>query len=319
MNELKTFISLEDLAKLADEQYIKMLKENKIKDIIKAIGLFPDQTITNDILILTQNPNATLVKRLSDWGFYKRKVKEEQKGLKVISHVLKKYNIDKTDEFGNIYSQGIDKLDTEMGFVFDISQTERKDYEYLNSNKENIAKYFEVVKNSLERTARGFEFEYKDIEKNSEIDLTNKIITIKDGLSIGEVINTLIDNVSTVLLATRRAEGLENLGEFEQSAVIYAVKSKLGLDVPEITLDTSTLNDEGLVELKNNLQKVRSVTKQMLSNIESSIEYAVRQLIKEEKEKSEKVEDSKDKNEPVTQPKTSKTKAKIKQSESEVQ
>lgn len=319
MNELKTFISLEDLAKLADDEYLKMIKENKIKDIVKAIGLFPDQTITNDVLILTQNPNATLVKRLSDWGYYKRKVKEEQKGLKIISHILKKYNIDKTDEYGNIYSQGVEKLDTEMGFVFDISQTEGKDYEYLNSNKENIAKHFEPVKSALERTARGFEFEYKDIEKNSEIDLTNKIITIKDGLSIDEVINTLIDNVSTVLLATRRAEGLENLGEFEQSAVIYAVKSKLGLDVPEITLDTSTLNDEGLVELKNNLQKVRSVTKQMLSNIESSIEYAVRQLIKEEKEKSEKVEDSKDKNEPVTKPKTSKTKAKIKQSESEVQ
>lgn len=316
MNELKTFISLEDLAKLADEQYIKMLKENKIKDIVKAIGLFPDQTITNDVLILTQNPNATLVKRLSDWGYYKRKVKEEQKGLKIISHVVKKYNIDKADEFGNVYSDGVEKLDTEMGFVFDISQTEGKDYEYLNSNKENIAKYFEPVKNSLERTARGFEFEYKDIETNSEIDLTNKKITIKDGLSIDEVINTLIDNVSTVLLATRRAEGLENLGEFEQDAVIYAVKSKLGLDVNDFSFDTSSLNDEGLVELKNNLQKVRSVTKQMLSNIESSIEYSVRQLLKEEKEKTEKTEDVK---EETNKSKTPKAKAKAKINESEVQ
>jgi len=316
MEELKTFISLEDLAKLADEQYLKMLKENKIKDIVKAIGLFPDQTITNDILILTQNPNATLVKRLSDWGYYKRKVKEDQKGLKIISHVLKKYNIDKTDEYGNIYSQGVDKLDTEMGFVFDISQTEGKDYEYLNSNKENIAKHFEVVKKSLERTARDYKFEYTDIDTNSQIDLKNKIITIKDGLSIDEVINTLIDNVSTVLLATRRQEGLDNLGEFEQNAVIYAVKSKLGLDEPECKFDISNINDEGLVELKNNLQKVRSVTKQILSNVESSIEYAVRQIIKEEKAKTEELETEA----PKEQPKPTKTtKTKTKQSQSEVE
>jgi len=319
MNELKTFISLEDLAKLADEQYIKMIKENKIKDIVKAIGLFPDQTITNDVLILTQNPNATHVKRLSDWGYYKRKVKEEQKGLKIISHILKKYNIDKTDEFGNIYSQGVEKLDTEMGFVFDISQTEGKDYEYLNSNKENIAKHFEAVKNALERTARGFEFEYKDIDNNSEIDLTNKKITIKDGLSIDEVINTLIDSVTTVLLTTRRAEGLENLEDFEQNAVIYAVKSKLGLDVPDFTLDTNSLNENGLVELKNNLQKIRSVTKQMLSNIESSIEYAVRQLIKEEKEKTGQVEENKEQIKHTTKAKTEMAKANTKKTESEVQ
>ncbi|MCK9577279.1 MAG: hypothetical protein M0R51_15345, partial [Clostridia bacterium] len=177
----------------------------------------------------------------------------------------------------------------------------------------------EAVKNALERTARGFEFEYKDIDNNSEIDLTNKKITIKDGLSIDEVINTLIDSVTTVLLTTRRAEGLENLEDFEQNAVIYAVKSKLGLDVPDFTLDTNSLNENGLVELKNNLQKIRSVTKQMLSNIESSIEYAVRQLIKEEKEKTGQVEENKEQIKHTTKPKTEMAKVNTKKTESEVQ
>ena len=102
MTDLKTFVSLDDLAKFADDKFVQMLKENKVKDILKAIGLFSDQTITNDILIISQNPEATVVKRLSDWGYYKRKVKENQKGIKVISHVLKNYNIDTTDENGNV-------------------------------------------------------------------------------------------------------------------------------------------------------------------------------------------------------------------------
>ena len=111
MTDLKTFVSLDDLAKFADDKFVQMLKENKVKDILKAIGLFSDQTITNDILIISQNPEATVVKRLSDWGYYKRKVKENQKGIKVISHVLKNYNIDTTDENGNVFAQGVEKMD----------------------------------------------------------------------------------------------------------------------------------------------------------------------------------------------------------------
>jgi len=315
MNDLKTFISLDDLAKLADENFVNMIKENKIKDIIRAIGMFSDQTITNDILILTQNPNATVVKRLSDWGYYKRKVKENQKGLKVISHVLKNYNIDTTDEKGNVIAQGVEKMDIEMGFLFDISQTEGKDYEYLNSNKENVAKYFEAVKCALEKSVRGFEFEYKDIETKSDIDLTNKKITIKDGLSIDEVIRTLIDNVATVLVATRKEEGLADFADFEKNSVVYAVNSKLGLDLPEYDFSLS-LTDEGILELKNNLQKVRSVTHQILQNVQSSIEYSVRKLLREEKLEQQQAEETQTE-EVVKKPRATKTKKK--QSESEVE
>lgn len=321
MTDLKTFVSLDDLAKFADDKFVQMLKENKVKDILKAIGLFSDQTITNDILIISQNPEATVVKRLSDWGYYKRKVKENQKGIKVISHVLKNYNIDTTDENGNVFAQGVEKMDIQMGFLFDISQTEGKDYEYLNSNKENVAKYFEAVKGALEKSVRGYEFEYKDIETKSDIDFTNKKIFIKDGLSIDEVIRTLIDNVATVLVATRKEEGLADFFDFEKNGVVYAVNSKLGLDLPEYDFSLS-LNDDGLLELKNNLQKVRSVTHQILQNVQNSIEYSVRKLLREEK--LEKSEETKEQEEVVQKTKAAKTtktktKTKSKQSESEVE
>ena len=66
MEKEKILSSLEELTSNANETYKKMIKENKIKDIIKAIGLFPDQTITNDILILSQKPDATCVKRMKE-------------------------------------------------------------------------------------------------------------------------------------------------------------------------------------------------------------------------------------------------------------
>jgi hypothetical protein len=57
----------------------------------------------------------------------------------------------------------------------------------------------------------------------------------------------------------------------------------------------------------------------MLSNIESSIEYAVRQLIKEEKEKTGQVEENKEQIKHTTKPKTEMAKVNTKKTESEVQ
>ena len=43
--EDKNIKALEELEKTSDEKYIQMLKNNEITKILRAIGLFPDQTI----------------------------------------------------------------------------------------------------------------------------------------------------------------------------------------------------------------------------------------------------------------------------------
>ena len=280
--------SLDELTIKANEEFAKIVKENSVRDLIRAIGLFPDQTITNDVLILSQKPNATCVKRMKEWNFYRRSVKKSEKAIKVVSHYLDKRDIAYNDEKGNVITKGTEKLKTDVGYLFDISQTEGKEYEYLNSNKETIAAHFEAAKKALERTARGFEIKYQDQAEKSLIDLDNKTISIKDGMSIDDVLQTLIENVSIVLLDARREEGLTDKGEFEKNAVIYAVNSKLGLDLPEYNFDVSGIDNDGIELLKGNLQRVRSVTKQMLSNVESSIEHAIRNLEKKMSEELEK-------------------------------
>lgn len=313
--EDKKFMTLEDLTALSQEKYMEILKQNQIKSLLRAIGLFPDQTITNDVLILSQNPDAICVKRMKEWNFYKRVVKKAEKAIKVVSHHIENFNQDFVDENGNNYSQEMPKLICDVGFVFDISQTEGKDFEYLNSNKETIASHFETVKKALESTAKEFTFEYRNQDSNSEVDWENKVVYVKDGLSVNEVINELIEDVAAILLTTRHEEGLENIGEFERNAVIYAVSSKLGLDLPEYDFSVESLNDEGLNKLKGNLQKVRSVTKQMLSNVENSIERAIRNLDKKMQEQEEKLEQTTEQE----TPKKSKAKTKSKDIEREVQ
>ena len=325
MEDNKKFISLDDLVKMGNENYLKMINEGKITDIFRAIGLFPNQTVTNDVLILTQMPTATCVKRMKEWNFYHRQVKKNEKALKVISHRVEKYDQDYTDENGALYTKGIEKLKTDVGFVFDMSQTEGQEFDYLNSNIETISAHFDDVKKSLERTAKEYEFKYEDIEINSKIDRDNKIITIKDGMDIGDIVKTLISDVSKVLLESRRAEGLsskqkENIEDIEHNVAIYAIHSKLGLDLPNYNFDEiKEYTPEDQLEFKNNLQKVRSVTNQLLANVESTIEWAIRGLNKEkakEKEAEDEKQEEKVEEAVAEQPKRTRKK---KQAESEVE
>ena len=277
---------LEELAKQSDEEYMKILKNNGFTKLLKAIGLFPDQAISNDILILSQKPDATCVKRMKEWNYYGRSVKPSEKSIKVISHYLEKFDQDYTDETGKVFAEGIDKMRTDVGYLFDISQTQGKEYNPLYSNIEVISKHFDVAKQALERTARDYKFEYKNIDETVQIDKENKTVTIKDGIDLSDVIYTLIDKVSEILLETRRPEGLtkedkENIDDIEHKATIYAIHTKLGLKEPEFDFEeVSKMTDTQMISFKDNLQKVRSVAKQLLSNFERDIEKAERNINK---------------------------------------
>ena len=317
MEEVKKTTTLEDLTNSANEQYRQLLSEDKLENLLRAIGLFPDQTITNDVLILSQKPDAICVKRMKEWNYYRRSVKKAEKAIKVISHHIEKYDKDYTDESGNIYTQGIEKLKTDVGYVFDISQTEGKEFNYLNSNKESIAQHFEVAKKALETTAKGYTFEYQNQDEKSKIDWENKKVFIKDGMSVNEVINELIDNVSKILLTTRGQEGLKNIDEMEQNCVVYAVNSKLGLELPKYDFKVSNLTDEGKEQFKGNLQRVRSVTKQMLSNFENAIERAIRNLDKQMEEETAKAQAAEQETPTPTKSTPKKTRSRSKQSQNE--
>ena len=325
--EDKNIKALEELEKTSEEKYIKMLKEGSYEKLLKAIGLFPDQTIANEVLILSQKPDAICVKRMRDWNYYGRSVNKGEKSIKVISQYIEKYDQDYTEEDGTVYVKGIENLRTDVGYLFDINQTNGREYNYLYSNKETIAQHFDAAKSALEKTARDYKFEFKDVDETSKIDRENNIVVVKDGMELNDVVTCLVKDVTTILLETRRPEGIKeeaksNIKEIELNSAIYAIHSKLGLDLPEYDFsEIAKMSDDEMVQFRGNLNRVRSVTKQLLSNFERAIEKAVRNLEKQE-EKTEPVAEAKVeekvevKEEPIVKPKRTRTK---KQTESEVE
>lgn len=322
----KNFVTVEELTQSSTENYLKYLNEGKLTDLLRVMGRMPDYTVMNDVLLMSQMPDVKFVKRLSDWNKDGRKVKEHQKSLKIVSHCLKKFNQDYTDEMGNVFAGGVEKFDLSVGHVFDISQTEGREYPYLNTNKENIAKHFEAAKNSLERTAKGYKFSYVDQEEYAKLDRENKVVYIKDGLSIDELLNTLVNQVTRVLVDSRRSEGISdkvksNIDEIEYNCALYAIKTKLDLNTPDFNFDqVKDFTEEEKLEFKNNLQKVRSVSMQLLSNFETAIEISIRGLEKKAEQLAEETkEEIKEEVQTKKQTSAKRPKSKEKQAESEVE
>lgn len=326
----KNVKALEELEKTSEEKYLQLLKSGEYKKLLRAIGLFPDQTITNEVLILSQKPDAICVKRMRDWNYYGRSVNKGEKSIKVISQYIEKYDQDYTEEDGTVYVKGIENLRTDVGYLFDINQTNGKEYNYLYSNKETIAQHFDAAKGALEKTARDYKFEFKDIEDVSQIDRENKIVVVKDGMELNDVMNGLIKNVTEILLETRRAEGIKeetnsNIKDIELKSAVYAIHSKLGLDLPNDDFkEIEKMSEDEMMQFKGNLNRIRSVTKQLLSNFERAIEKAVRNLEKQEDKEEVNTDVKTDatpvkeevKEEPVAKPKRTRIK---KQTESEVE
>ena len=143
-------------------------------------------------------------------------------------------------------------------------------------------------------------------------------------MTLDETIIALVKSVAKVVLNSRNYNGLKesevaNINEIELYGTIYAVNSRLGLDLPEYNFDDiQNWSDINIGLFKTNLQKIRSVSKQLISNVESSIEYAIRNLNREKSKEneSEKSEETESKEE-VKEEKPKKSRKK--QSESEGQ
>lgn len=304
MEENKSFTTIESLNKLANDKYLELLKENKLTEILEAIGKFPDYAIINDILVLAQMPEATKVYSKEEWEFKGRELIESPKYINKVSHCLYKLEQGNIDSKGTLYVVGTDKLTVKLSTVYDISQTTGQELP-APIDKEVLAKHFDIVKKSLEHTSKSYKFEYAEIDKNSIVDTANKVITIKTGLTLSEVMTELLDKVSTILLDNRRQEGLtgnakSNIKDIEYLAAQYALHARYGLELPNCDFkEISKLKQEDMMSFKDNLQKVRSVVYQISKNLENSIDFAIKGLDKQkqrqETKEAEKVSKTKEK------------------------
>ena len=285
MDDKKTYTTVDDLLKEADQEYLRLLNENKLTEVLQAIGTFPTLSVVNSVLIKKQMPSATKVMAFDYWGQCGRKIIKDQKSLKKIGTTRNAKYQDYVVELETSHDKENKNREITIEHVFDISQTEGDPLKYENTNKETLAKYFDNVKKNLETLVKGYEVEYsKDITENSKVDKENKKIIIKDGMQISDVFNELVDRCVELLIDTKFQEGLTaetkpNIKDIEIKCAKYALRYKYDLDIPNYDFsEIAKYTENEKLIFRDNLQKSRAVVSQVANKLETAVEYAIRDL-----------------------------------------
>ena len=289
MEENKIYTTVDELIKQAEEQFKQFIKDGKYKDLLLSMSNLNCYSITNQMLILAQLPNARCVNGMKVWNYNHRNIIKGEKAIKIIAPLIEKRKEDILDNYGNI----IETKETEIvgykvAYVFDITQTEGRElYEFKCD--ENIAvENFDVIKESLERVPKDYKFEYKELENGLDgyCDLKNKVIVIRDGLTPERTLTTLIHEIGHALAETRTRSNFKGLTkreqvkieEIEAESIALVVSNRLGLHTSDFNVAyISKWSDGDIEKFKSNIDVIRSVSYQILSSIEPTLQSHLRE------------------------------------------
>ena len=347
MEENKTFTTVDDLIKQAEEQYTQFIKDGKYKDLLLSMSNLNCYSITNQLLILSQLPTARCVNGMKVWNYNHRNIIKGQKAIKIIAPLIEKRKEEILDADGNVVdTKEVEIVGYKVSYVFDISQTEGRELYEFKCDELTAVENFDTIKEALERTARGYSFEYKPLEESVDgyCDYENKQIVIKDGMPHEKTLTTLIHEIGHALAEERvrvNFKGLtpkeqRQIREIEAESIALVVSNRLGLHTADFNMAYITTWSDGDIEkFKDNINVVRSVSYQILSSVEPAVQNALREKEKgiekaeentqeatqgEEQTSNQQTEQTAEKEpeiEPISEEKPKKTRTRTKKSEVE--
>ncbi len=264
------------------------------KDYLNFCAKLPNYSINNQILIMLQKPDATMVQSFTAWKNVGRNVKKGEKGIRIMapSPFKVKKEREKTDESGNIIlnSNGVPETEefemTVNSFkcvsTFDLNQTEGKPIpslgiDELDGNVEGYDAFFEALKSISTGSII-----IKDISSGAKgfYSIDDDIITIKEGMSQIQTIKTLIHESAHQALHSKEAtkdekkHKTQNQRETEAESVAYVVCKHFNIDTSEYSFSylASWSSGKEVTELKASLDTIRKTASDMIDKIESYLQ-----------------------------------------------
>ena len=130
-------LTIDDVNKTLEDSLKTVFESERFKDLLDVMSRVKAYSLNNQILIVAQNPQSTMVMGFNEWQKLGRFVQKGEKGLKILAPVVNQMDKEKIDpqtkqpmkdSQGNIQTE---KRNVIRGFrpvtVFDVSQTEGKE------------------------------------------------------------------------------------------------------------------------------------------------------------------------------------------------
>lgn len=261
-----------------EDQLLQLFDSERYEKFLKAMGSFWHYSLNNQLLIMAQFPEATVVASYRTWKTrFHRQVKKGEHGIRILvpMKVKRKRSEEKCEE--NEEKKDDDESDKitifKIGSVFDISQTEGEPLPSLGV--EELEGSVEQYENMVQIICRisPVPIRFDEIRGGAKgyYDQTEKEIVIRKGLSQCHTVHTLIHEMTHAMLDVKGIDKEIDRATNETIAELtaYAVCSHLGIDTSEYSCGyiVSWSDGRSLTEFKHSMQIIRSMASEIIEKL----------------------------------------------------
>ena len=267
------------------EQGIRDLFDSeKYKTYLRTMSKFHNYSFNNTLLIAMQRPDASLVAGYEAWKKnFDRYVKKGSKGIKIISPVKVKIEVDDENSEKEGAKKTIEVTKFKVATVFDVSDTEGKELATIGVNQlQGEVERFNQITKAIHEIAK-VPIEYRDIDggaKGFYSQKDNKIVVQQD-MAQAQTLKTLIHELAHSILHGKPEKPAEETKqsldrrtkEVEAESVAYAVCNYFGLDTSDYSFGyiAGWSTSKEMEELKSSMQTIRRTANEIINDIESEI------------------------------------------------
>ena len=283
---------LKDITEKLEKGVQDVYSSEQYQDLLNTMAKFPHYSVNNNILIMMQKPDATLVQSYTGWKKMGRFVKKGEKGIRILAPApfkLEKEQ-DKVDESGKVVldkdGEAVkEKIEINMTAfkpvsTFDVSQTEGEPLpqigvDELTGNIEGYQTLFEAIK-----SASPVPIAFEDIKSGAKgyFHVEENRIALNNGMSEIQNVKTAIHEMAHAKLhnseAQKNNKQSKNSKEVEAESVAYTVCQHYGIDTSDYSFAYVATWSQGkeLPELKESLNIIRNAASELITKIDEKVQ-----------------------------------------------
>ena len=287
-----------EIANKANDQYLKMVKEGKYKDILVKFGQNGNYSLNNLLYMISQNPNTTVAKGMGEWERAGRSVKKGAKSMEIMAPTKEPYEVAVKDQDGNemFDEDGVKVTETRErtvgfhpNFVFDIKDTEGDKYEAYKIGEKISDEDKSIILDGVRRALQSKRYRMiftngADFENGEsfKVDVEKRTLKVKKNMKNAETSLAALEGASKAMCAykSHNFEGLKGKKAeiFEDANIKCILAARYGLDTSGMDFGYMQRLDEGdLLTLRENLSSVCTGTKTVMDRVSSAFIRAERE------------------------------------------
>jgi hypothetical protein len=254
------------IAEAAIQQLAESLERGHSEDLkkyLEAMAKFPNYSLHNLMLILSQKPKATRVAGYRTWQQLGRFVNKGAKGILIIAPLIRRrLDDEETQDASTVRLVGFRGV-----YVFDQSDTDGSPMAQLSKCEGDPRGYTERLKKFV--VARGIQLDYSDSIRPAQGQCSPGNITLLPELTPAEEFSTLAHEVGHLLLhqTDRRAQTTKRVRETEAEAVAFVVCNSIGLEATRAASEYIFLYHGDKALLAESLGHIQEASTEIISAI----------------------------------------------------